>query len=245
MRLTRTRKRKRRSDRAVLVVALVLTAAVIWQASFAAFVATTQNPGNAWDTGVVGMTATDGNGVNIAGAGTAVFNILNMRPGTAIADKCITVVYDGDIAAGSAVRLYATTVVNNAAVGTHTLSSFLSLKIDEAATNATDAACTTFVAAATPLFDTTHGQVAVPTAVVTEGSVMDFMTNRTAYPSGITTGWTPAVGSSKSYRFRVAFPGSATFPGAGATNGPTVGNTTDTDLMSMSASVTFTWEVQS
>ena len=236
MRLTLARKRRRRSSPALLAIALVVSATVIWKASFASFAVTTSNPGNAWDTGKLVLRAENGAGASVTGS--AVFTVNDLRPGDAIADKCITVAYTGDITAGAAVRLYATGVVNATAVNAHSLSTYLSLVIDEATTNATNTTCTTFANTGAPLFDTTHNQAAAPTAIITAGSVKDFMTNRTDYTSGLVTSWTPTPTSSKSYRFRVAFPGSATFPGGGS-------NTIDSDLMDMTATVTFTWEVRS
>jgi len=237
MRLTRNG--KRRSERALVAIALVVSAAVIWKASFATFVATTatSSPVNSWDTGKLVLTAKDSAG-GASLSGSAAFTVTDLKPGDTIADKCITVVYSGDINAGAPARIYATAVSNATAVNAHSLSTYLSLQIDEATTNASNVTCTSFVAAATPLFDTTHNQTGAPTAIVTAGSVKDFMTNRTNYGTGIVTGWTPTPATAKTYRFRVGFPGSATFPGGGS-------NTIDTDLMDMTATVTFTWEVQS
>jgi len=63
-------------------VAIVVGAAMIWQASNEAFSSTTRNSGNNWSTGQVALTDDD--------AGTARFQVSNMLPGQTDT-KCITV----------------------------------------------------------------------------------------------------------------------------------------------------------
>lgn len=220
-------RRKRRDNRLVVAVGLVLSAAIIWQASFAAFTTTTSNTGNSWATGQLGLTLEDGSG---GAVGAAVFSATGWRPGDSLS-RCITVKFTGNIAAGSAVKIYGAAGTSSAAVNGHTLSSYLNLVIDEG-TGATNTSCAGF-ALGTTLFNSTTNNGPVNTATVLAGSVMDFYTNKTNHTSGIATGWTPAAANeTKTYRFTVGFPGSGS-------------NATDSDLMNMTAGTTFTWEVQS
>jgi hypothetical protein len=226
--------RKHRGGRIVLAIALIISATAIWRASFAAFVATTANPSDSWASGTLALTATDGSGGNITGS--AVFAATGWRPGDSLT-KCITVTYGGTITAGAAVHLYAANISNTAAHNGHSLSSYLSLTVKEG-TGSTDTSCTGFTPTST-LFDSSHQSGPSITGTVIAGSMMDFTTNKTNYASGLVAGWTPSTGStSKSYSFAVSFPGSATFPGGGS-------NTIDTDLMAMTATTDFTWEVRS
>ncbi|MGI5182401.1 hypothetical protein ACQEVZ_39605 [Dactylosporangium sp. CA-152071] len=217
-------------------VALLLGAATVWQSSYAVFVAKADNPGNAWATGNLQLATQDGSGGPLTG--TAVFAATDLRPGPTIAPRCVTVDYSGSIAPAGAIRLYAKDGTSSPAVNAHTLSSYLSLTIEEG-TGATDVACTDFTASST-LFDTVNRSG--PTdATVIAGSLLDFTTSNSSYATARVGGWTPAAAppkTSRSYRFTVAFPGSAVFPGGGS-------DTIDSDLMSMTARTTFVWEVQS
>jgi hypothetical protein len=50
--------RRRRGNRLPAAVALVLSAAVIWQASYSAFAVTAANQGNTWQTGQLSLSTT-------------------------------------------------------------------------------------------------------------------------------------------------------------------------------------------
>lgn len=219
---------QRRRSRGVLTVALVLSATLVWHASSSAFVATTSNPANNWKAGTVGLTLTDGNVTTLTG--TAIFTATGLRPGNAPLVQCITVKYLGDITAGAVVRLYATNVVNDPAVNGHYLSSYLQLQVEQGS-GSTDTSCTGFGGATTIFNSATNFGPVSATAIA--GSLMDFTTNRTDYATGIATTWTPStVSTTKSFRFTVTFPSSGS-------------NSTDTDLMGMTSTTGFTWEVQS
>lgn len=218
---------KRRDNRFVVAIALVFSSAVIWQATYASFSIATSNPSNSWTSGSVSLTATNGSGGSLTGS--AVFAATGWRPGDT-QSRCITVTYGGNITAGSAVRLYATGVINSAAVNGHSLSSYLQVAVTEG-TGATDTSCTGFVAGAT-LFDSATNS-GPTSATVIAGSLMDFSTNHSAWSSGAVSAWTPStISTAKSFRFVVNF-------------GSSGSNTTDTDLMGMTATSAFTWEVQS
>jgi hypothetical protein len=209
--------RKRRDSRLLVAVALVLSAAVIWQASYSAFAVTASNPGNSWKTGQMSLSTT----------ATALFssagNAAAMKPGFSL-DRCLTVSYTGNVAASGAVRLYATGPLSDTSLGGRLLGDYLSVTVDEW-NGASDAACTTFPGAG-------YQNVVNGVSMTTFGT-------KTTYAAGYPGVWTPAAAaSSRTYRIRIAFPGSAVFPGGGS-------NAVDTDLMDLDASVAFTWEVQS
>lgn len=82
-----------------IVVAVLLTTALIVQRSDSAFTSKTDYGGNAVGAGTVTLTDDD--------AGNSPFNITNMAPGQTVA-RCVTVTYDGTIDAVSDVRMYAT-----------------------------------------------------------------------------------------------------------------------------------------
>lgn len=111
-------------------VGVLASGAMVWQASYAAFTATTENANNSWATGTVVLTDND--------SGAVLFNVSGLDNDDT-ATKCITVTYSGTLAAN--VRLYATGVD-----GADTLASYIDLVVEEGS-GATDAACTGFVAA--------------------------------------------------------------------------------------------------
>ena len=92
-------KRRRRALRAAAPVAGLLAAGLlVWQGSYAAFSATTQNNTDAWTSGSLALTNNGGTAV-YAGTTTATFNELALKPGST-GTKCITVKSTGT-AAGS------------------------------------------------------------------------------------------------------------------------------------------------
>ena len=100
--------RRRRVVRAAAVpVALLASAVVVWQGSYAAFSATTDNTGNSWTTGDVALTDDDG--------GSAAFTVTLVKPGDT-GQKCI-VVTDNSTVFGP-VKMYAGGVLANALSGT-------------------------------------------------------------------------------------------------------------------------------
>jgi hypothetical protein len=112
---------RRRTLRAVAPVAGLLAAGLlVWQGSYAAFSATTDNTGNAWATGSLNLT-NNGGGATYGGSTTALFNEANLRPGST-GVKCITVQSDAGL--GGDMRLWATPSGNAA------LQAALQVKID-------------------------------------------------------------------------------------------------------------------
>jgi hypothetical protein len=103
---------------AAVPVGLVLSAAVVWQSTSAAFSATTENAGNAWRTGTVVLSDSD--------SGTALFNSTDdgmLKPGSSRA-QCIRVDYTGNLP--SDVKLYVTTPAD----GFTTLDEHLVMSIE-------------------------------------------------------------------------------------------------------------------
>ncbi len=149
--MTDTRNRRHPATYIAVATAagLVVSGALIWQGSQAAFTAQTDNGVNNWDSGKVVLSDDDG--------GVALFNVSGMAPGDT-GFKCINVEYDGDVAAD--VELYV-----SASGGT--LAPYVDLTV-EAGTGATNAACAGFASLAVPStfsgtlasFTTTHGTYA-------------------------------------------------------------------------------------
>ena len=106
-----------RSARTVGIVAvlagLAASGALIWQASYSAFSATTSNPTSNWTAGSVALSDDDSN--------SALFSATGLKPGST-GTKCIAVTSNGSLA--STVKLYGT----NAAT-TNGLSSSINLSI--------------------------------------------------------------------------------------------------------------------
>jgi hypothetical protein len=83
-------KRRRRALRAAAPVAGLLAAGLlVWQGSYAAFSATTQNNTDAWTSGSLVLT-NNGGGAAYAATTTATFNEVALKPGS-VGTKCITV----------------------------------------------------------------------------------------------------------------------------------------------------------
>jgi hypothetical protein len=130
---------------AAVPIGLVLSAAVVWQSTSAAFTATTDNPDNSWQAGSVVLGDSDG--------GAALFDTTNdsaLKPGST-GSRCIRVDYTGNLPAD--IRLYVTTP----AAGATTLDPYLVMSVEQGqnvATGTTVAAdCTSgFTPTATPTF---------------------------------------------------------------------------------------------
>ncbi len=118
---------------AVVPVGLVASSTLVWHASHAAFVDTTDNPGNAWRTGDVELDSDRG--------ATALFSTASeglLVPGSS-GYTCITVTYTGNVdTADSGVRLY------GALTGSTELANALRITVEmstEAVTPAPGANC--------------------------------------------------------------------------------------------------------
>ena len=109
-------------------VGLVIGAALVWQASFSAFSATTTNPTNNWATGTVVLADDDSN--------TAMFTATGLTPGST-GSKCIVVTSSGTLAA--TVKLYGT-----GKTATNSLDTYVDLTVQQG-TGGSFASCTGFV----------------------------------------------------------------------------------------------------
>ncbi len=166
---------------AAVVVGFVVSALLVWQASYAAFSATTDNSGNNWSAGTVKLTDDD--------SGSVLFTMTNMKPGDT-STNCIQVTYTGTLAA--AVKLYGKVMAPTAP--TPDLSPFVQLKVEQG-TGGGFGNCTGFTPNATTpvLFNGNLGGTTAPFAM-------------TDWNSGLTTAFTPTGGTgagySETYTFR-------------------------------------------
>ncbi len=112
------------------LIGLAVAVLFVWQASYAAFSATTSNGTNNWTTGSVVLSNN---------TGSAMFNVTNMKPGDS-GSKCIIVTSSGTVP--STVKLYGSGLTS-----TNALSSAMTLTVTQGSGSAPD--CTNFAPAAT------------------------------------------------------------------------------------------------
>ena len=116
----------------VVPVSLIISGALVWQSSYAAFSSTTVNPTNNWTAGSVALSDDDST--------TAMFTASSLKPGST-GSKCIVVTSAGTLA--STVKLYATTYST-----TNALSSYIDLVVEEGS-GGSFSSCTGFSSGAT------------------------------------------------------------------------------------------------
>lgn len=138
---------RRRTLRAVAPAAGLLAAGLlVWQGSYAAFSASTENTGNSWKAGQLNLDNSIDGGSGFAGSTSAVFSETALKPGDS-GNRCITVRSGGDI--GGAVRMYARNFA-----WTNNLQAHLTIKVevDNDVSGPTDveANCDGFSATSTP-----------------------------------------------------------------------------------------------
>ena len=106
---------------AVVATGLVVSAALVWQSTTAAFNATTRNDNNQFGAGTVTLTDNDAN--------SAMFAVSNLKPGATGTD-CIEVTYSGNLAAN--VKLYTENYseTDGPTGGTVTLDDNLDMQIE-------------------------------------------------------------------------------------------------------------------
>lgn len=124
----RTSSPRRRLGIAAVPLALVASAGLVYQASQAAFTASTSTGVNNWTAGSVALTDSS--------SGSAVFTASGLKPGDTDT-RCIKVTYSGDLSAD--IRLYATNI------GGTGLGQYLDFTIDEGTGD--NANCSDFVSA--------------------------------------------------------------------------------------------------
>ena len=146
-------------------IGLLISSALVWQASFSAFSATTSNPANNWAAGTVVLADDDGN--------QAMFNVTGMAPG-ATGSKCIAVTSSGTLA--SAVELYGT-----GATATNSLDTYVNLVVQQGTGGGFAAGCAGFAADA-----------GAPNSFT--GTLAAFASSYTSFATGFGT-WAPAAGT--------------------------------------------------
>jgi hypothetical protein len=115
---------------------IVASGALVWQASFAAFSATTANPNNTFSAGTV--TLTDNRQPS-----SVMFSPTGLKPGSN-GSACIKVTYNGSLAAG--VKMYVGSGDLTTSSGTN-LAQYLTLQVAEGTGSAND--CSDFSSTAT------------------------------------------------------------------------------------------------
>jgi hypothetical protein len=158
---------------------LVVAATVILGATDATFTTNSATGPNTFLASTVALVDDDGG--NSPTTGTALFTANGLAIGGPAASRCLTVTYTGNVAA--AVRMYTTSTSG-------TLGGYLNLTV-EIGSGGGFAGCTGFAASGT-LFS---------------GTLATFITARTDYASGLSTGWTPGVnGATATFRITYAVP---------------------------------------
>ena len=163
-------------------VGLVLSAALVWQASYSAFSATTSNPTNNWTTGTVVLADDDSN--------TAMFNVPAMAP-SSTGEKCIVVTSSGSLA--STVKLYGT-----GKTATNSLDTYLNLVVEQGTTGTFAGGCTGFT-------------VDAGAANTFTGTLATFATAYTNFSNGFGT-FAPTGSGSQTKVYRITYTLSASTP---------------------------------
>ena len=171
---------------AAVPVSLLVSSALVWQGSYAAFSAQTDNPASNWTAGTVALSDDDSN--------TALFTASDLTPG-ATGTKCIVVTSSGDLP--SAVKLYAT-----GAATTKSLSSYIDLSIDEGTGGSFATSGPTSCTGFTPL---------ATGANAFTGTLAAFGSTKTDYATGVGS-FAPTGGTAQSRTYRVTYTLSASTP---------------------------------
>ncbi len=172
---------------AAVVVGLMGSGALVWQASSAAFTASTQNQNNSWASGQVALTD------NVPGG--AWFNETSLVPDQT-GKKCVEVTYNGNVKAG--VKLFGSV----GATAVQTMSPYLELHIERGTTTCADI---NNIGTVTNIFGDGDG-------VLSGDALADFLTNHTNYSTAAagTPAWEPtAAATTVPYRFTWRLKGAA------------------------------------
>jgi hypothetical protein len=133
IRADRSARRARVARWVAVPVGMLVSSLLVWQASNAAFTATTDNGTNNWASGDVVLTDDDTTNV--------LFNVSNLKPGDNDT-KCITVTYSGSL--NASVKLYASSTVSG-------LAQYLDLTVEQG-TGGAFGNCTGFTPDASPTY---------------------------------------------------------------------------------------------
>jgi hypothetical protein len=202
---------------AAVPVGLVLSAAVVWQSTSAAFTATTENPGNSWQAGSVVL--------DDSARDVALFDPTNdgaIKPEVP-RSRCLRVDYTGSLPAD--IRLSVTTP---AGAVTTTLDPYLVMSVEQGrnvtATTPVDVGCSDFPSAATPTF--VYNTTSAGDASAVQSKTMSDLKTHATYATGLPVG--TAVPKDTSLTFRITYQVKNENPAQGT-----------------STKATFTWEAQS
>jgi len=174
----RPTERQRRVLKAVAIPgALLASALMVWQGSYAAFSATTSNAGNNWATGKVALVDDD--------AGAAAFAASGLKPGST-GSKCIQVTSNGTLP--GSVKLYSANVAS-----TNSLASYVQLKVEQGSGATFAGGCGAFVPTGYVL-----GSAATSVTLATFGST------NTNFTNGVGS-WALAGTAGESRSFRITW----------------------------------------
>jgi hypothetical protein len=212
-------------------VAVLASAALVYQASNAAFTATTSNAGNSWTAGNVYLSDSQN--------GTALFSVSNVTPGAANkVSKCIKVSYTGNLAAN--IRLYMpswTSTARSSPAGTELIGDYLQSIIEEGTGNNSN--CSDFSRTAYVTSGTTNGE-----------TLKTFRTNYSAWANpgtydGDAVTWSVSGAATKTFKITYWLPDIGE-SGAPTTNG-SFGSLQARydDIQGSTLSTGFTWEARS
>ncbi|MFC4043206.1 hypothetical protein ACFO1B_32650 [Dactylosporangium siamense] len=157
-------------------VGLTAAGVFVWQASFAAFSATTTDGVDNWAAGSVSF------GANAPA--TAMFTASGLKPGSN-GTACVKITYTGSLAAS--VRLY----LKNADLGGTGLAGYLTFQVNEGTGSAAD--CSDFVSSANDYNAVGMGD--------TTKTLAAFNTASNSYATGV-SGWAATANTTKTYQFK-------------------------------------------
>ena len=163
---------------ATVPLGILASGVLVWQASYAAFTATTTNPNNTFSAGTV--TLTDDHQPS-----SVLFNAGGLKPGST-GSSCIKVTYNGSLAANVKLYVKSGDLTNT----TGDLSPYLTFQVAEGTGNAAD--CSDF-AGGTNLYNPTGAGDATKT-------LSDFATNRSTFGTGVSAFAPTGASQTKTYR---------------------------------------------
>jgi hypothetical protein len=156
---------------AVVPLGIIASGVIVWQASFAAFSATTTNPNNTFSAGTVVLT-------DNRQPSTVMFNPTGLKPGST-GSACIKVTYNGSLAAN--VKMYVVGSDLTTSSGTN-LANYLTVQIAEGTGTATD--CSDF-AGGTNIYNATGSGDLTKTLSAFSAASNSFATGVSAFaPTG-------------------------------------------------------------
>jgi hypothetical protein len=163
---------------ATVPLGIVASGVLVWQASFAAFSATTTNPNNTFSAGTV--TLTDDHQPS-----TVLFNASALKPNST-GSSCIKVTYNGNLAAN--VKLYVKSGDLTNTLGD--LSPYLTFQVAEGTGSAAD--CSDFAGGSNLYNPTGSGD--------TTKTLSDFAATKTTFGTGVSAFAPTGAGQTKTYK---------------------------------------------